>query len=41
MTDELLIVIAKEEGWNPGTACAASDAAAWLNENGKTVVEAL
>lgn len=40
MTDELLIAVAKEEGWKPETACAARDAAAWLNANGKTVVEA-
>lgn len=40
MTDDLLVAVAKEEGWKPGTACAVRDAAAWLNANGQTVVEA-
>lgn len=38
MTDDLLIAVAKEEGWKPGTACAARDAAVWCNQHGITVV---
>ena len=38
MSDALLIACAKEEGWQPDTACAAHDAANWLRRRGKTVI---
>ena len=39
MSDELLIEVAKEEGWRPETACSARDAAVWCNANGRHVYE--
>jgi len=34
MNDDLLMAMAREEGWQPTTAIAAADAAAWLNSKG-------